>query len=180
MCSFETYRLQTRLFVQIVELRGARNLLPSRFMVGPHRTTFKTPTQVAVGTELRLPRDWDLLLIAPVNVLLIGDSLTTSACVDAMRPHLVEPLVHTNCRDGSVLSSVPSRGTVMFSDLDELVLADQQRLNDWLAHDDHRPRVISTSRASLFPMIEAGMFIESLYYRLNTLCLDLTNSPVER
>lgn len=29
-------------------------------------------------------------------------------------------------------------------------------------------------------MIEAGMFIESLYYRLNTLCLDLTNSPVER
>ena len=29
-------------------------------------------------------------------------------------------------------------------------------------------------------MIEAGMFIESLYYRLNILCLEVTNGPIER
>ena len=29
-------------------------------------------------------------------------------------------------------------------------------------------------------MIEAGMFIESLYYRVNVLRFDLTSDPVER
>jgi len=99
--------------------------------------------------------------------------------VNAIRQHLVDPLVNINCCDGLDLSAVPSRGTVIFSDLDELALTDQHRLNAWLAGADHRPRVISTSRASLVPRIDAGMFIESLYYRLNILRFDLTSGPVE-
>jgi transcriptional regulator of aromatic amino acid metabolism len=54
-----------------------------------------------------------------------------------------------------------------------LALEDQHRLMAWLERGD-RPRVISTSRVSLLPIVQAGMFIESLYYRLNTLCIDLT------
>jgi DNA-binding NtrC family response regulator len=94
--------------------------------------------------------------------------------VDAIRQHLADPLVTVDCRDGLDLSSVPSQGTVVLSDVEELPLEDQQRLNAWLAAADHRPRVISTSRASLFPMIEAGMFVDSLYYRLNVVCVDAT------
>jgi hypothetical protein len=142
---------------------------------GSRRTRVKKPSQIAVGTALRLPADWDLLLIAPVNVLLIGEPATTSALVEAMRSHLVEPLVTV---DGHDALNLPSVGTVILFDVEELVLAGQQRLNAWLAQDDHRPRVISTSRVSLIPMIAAGMFAESLYYRLNTLCL-LTSGPVE-
>ena len=136
---------------------------------GFHRTRFKKPTQIAVETALRLPADWDLLVIAPVNVLLIGEPLTTSAVVDALRPHLVEPL---STVDGHDTLNLPCVGTVVLSDVEGLVRADQQRLNTWLT--DHRSRLITTSRGSLFPMIAAGMFIESLYYRLNTVCIDLT------
>jgi hypothetical protein len=142
---------------------------------GFHRTRFKKPPQIAVGTALRLPADWDLLVIAPVNVLVIGESATTSAVVDAMRPHLVEPLVTVGGHDPL---NLPSVGTVILSDVEGLVLADQQRLNTWLT--DHRSRLITTSRVSLLPMIAAGMFVESLYYRLNTLFIDLTGDLVER
>jgi|SRR5688500_6195331 len=126
------------------------------------------------------PTDWDLVSSVETSVLLIGERGATGASVNAMRPHLVAPLVHIDCRDGLDLSSVPSRGTVILLDVDELALEDQQRLNAWLTRADPRPRVISTSRVSLVPMIDAGTFIESLYYRLNILRFDLTNGPVER
>lgn len=124
------------------------------------------------------PTDWDLVSSVEVNVLLIGERGTIVASVDAMRTHLVDPLVQIDCREGLDLSSVPPRGTVVLLDVDELALADQQRLNAWLAQADDRPRVISTSRVSLVPMIDAGIFIESLYYRLNILRFDLTSGPV--
>jgi len=125
-----------------------------------------------------LAADWDLVSTSAVNVLLMGKSATTGAFVVAMRPHLVDPVVSIDCRDGLNLSSLPSRGTVILSDVEELALEDQQRLNAWLTAAEHRPRVISTSRASLFPMIEAGMFVDSLYYRLNVVCFDGTSGGV--
>jgi hypothetical protein len=138
-------------------------------------------TTVAI-TAIPLPddlaADWDLVSTSAVNVLLMGESVTTGAFVVAMRPHLVDPVVSIDCRDGLNLSSLPSRGTVILSDVEELALEDQQRLNAWLAAADHRARVISTSRASLFPMIEAGMFVDSLYYRLNVVCFDGTSGGV--
>ena len=147
-------------------------------MNNAHPTTVATTTAVPLAGDLAA--DWDLVPTSAVNVLLIGESVSTGAFVDAMRPHLVDPLVNINCQDGLVLSSVPSRGTVIFSDLDTLALSDQQRLNAWLAQAGDRPRVISTSRVSLVPMIDAGMFIESLYYRLNILGFDLASEVEPR
>jgi DNA-binding NtrC family response regulator len=47
--------------------------------------------------------------------------------------------------------------------------ADQARLCSWLEGNQGRTRVISTTREPLFPLLEAGTFAETLYYRLNTL-----------
>ena len=138
-------------------------------MNNPPQTTVTTPAMVRLAGAL--VADWDLASTSAVNVLLIGESETSAAFVEAIRRHLVDPLITVDCRDGLDLSSVPSGGTVVLSDVAELTLADQQRLNSWLAAADHRPRVISTSRASLFPLVEAGMFVDSLYYRLNVVCL---------
>jgi DNA-binding NtrC family response regulator len=52
-----------------------------------------------------------------------------------------------------------------------LALDDQQRLLDWLQECDGRARVISTTSATLLPLMESGAFLHALYYRLNTVCL---------
>jgi DNA-binding NtrC family response regulator len=54
--------------------------------------------------------------------------------------------------------------------VDELVDTDQRRLLDWLG-DAVAVKVISTATASLQPRIERGVFLDSLYYRLNTICI---------
>lgn len=43
-------------------------------------------------------------------------------------------------------------------------------LLDWLS-DAVAVKVISTATASLLPRIERGAFLDSLYYRLNTICI---------
>ena len=131
------------------------------------QSIFSTTASAAV------PTDWDLVFSAQVNVLLLGDGRTTAMLIDEMRPHLIEPVVSVRGGDSPDLNSLPSVGTVVLCDLDELMSADQLALNAWLS-ERHRARVISTSQVSLVPLIDAGMFSDSLYYRLNTLCLDLT------
>jgi transcriptional regulator of aromatic amino acid metabolism len=42
---------------------------------------------------------------------------------------------------------------------------------------DRPVRVISTSETRVWPLVERGAFLASLYYRLNVLCLDLTRTP---
>ena len=39
-----------------------------------------------------------------------------------------------------------------------------------------RTQVISTSRAPLMPLVDDGRFLNSLYYRLNTICVDLMSA----
>ena len=57
-----------------------------------------------------------------------------------------------------------------------LAPTDQHCLREWLNHN--HPRVISTSPASILPIRPcAGLFLESLYYRLNTVCLDARALP---
>ena len=117
--------------------------------------------------------DWDLVFSGQANVLLLGKSGTTARVIDEMRPHLAEPVVSVRGGDSPDLTSLPSVGTVVLCNLDELVSADQLALHAWLS-ESNRPRVICTSEVSLVPLMDAGMFSDTLYYRLNTLCLDMT------
>ena len=52
---------------------------------------------------------------------------------------------------------------------------DQQRLVEWLERAAGRTQVVATSRTALLPRVDAGTFIDTLYYRLNTIALDLSH-----
>jgi DNA-binding NtrC family response regulator len=54
--------------------------------------------------------------------------------------------------------------------VDALVDIDQRRLLDWLGAAVG-VKVISTATAPLLPRIKRGEFLDSLYYRLNTICI---------
>jgi transcriptional regulator of acetoin/glycerol metabolism len=58
--------------------------------------------------------------------------------------------------------------------VDTLSAGEQKTLLEWLESATTRTQVITTATAALTPLVEAGAFDETLYYRLNTVYIDLS------
>ena len=114
--------------------------------------------------------DWDVACRARANVLIIGPTDTTTAVVCESRVALSEPVISALCTDALVLPSAGLAGTLVLHDVGRLALVDQLRLAMWL--ETTHAQVISTSAEPLLPLVQTGLFLEMLYYRLNTICLD--------
>jgi len=54
-----------------------------------------------------------------------------------------------------------------------LTMAEQRQLLEWLDAPATRMQVISTASMPMLPRVEARTFDETLYYRLNTIYIDL-------
>jgi len=104
------------------------------------------------------------------NVFLIGPVARCDEVITTLSPDLIEPIVVCRAREGLVLPSEVMVGALILRDVDALVHADQRRLLDWLGNAV-AVKVISTATASLLPRIGRGAFLDSLYYRLNTICI---------
>jgi hypothetical protein len=74
-----------------------------------------------------------------------------------------------------VLPPVARLSTLILHDVGALSFDDQRRLTDWLERAAGRTQVVSTARTSLFPRVEAGTFVDTLYYRLITLNVDFSH-----
>jgi hypothetical protein len=104
------------------------------------------------------------------NVFLIGPVARCDEVIATLGPHLIGPIVVCRAREGLVLPPPGMVGALILHGVDALVHADQRRLLDWLG-DAVAVKVISTAPAPLLPRIERGAFLDSLYYRLNTICI---------
>jgi len=62
---------------------------------------------------------------------------------------------------------------MILHDVGALTLEEQRRLLDWLLETTGRTRVVSTTSGPLLPLVEVGLFLDTLYYRLNTVYLDV-------
>jgi Sigma-54 interaction domain len=63
--------------------------------------------------------------------------------------------------------------TIVVHDVDTLSPSEQRRLLEWLDAATTHIQVISTASMSLLSRVEARTFNETLYYRLNTIYIDL-------
>jgi DNA-binding NtrC family response regulator len=85
------------------------------------------------------------------------------------------------CRDGLFpLPPSSQSGIVVLRDVDALKPEEQVGLLNWVDSARNRRQVVSTASAPLLPMVEARAFDAALYYRLNTVYIDLTVLTVER
>ncbi len=91
----------------------------------------------------------------------LGNSLRLSAPIASWRPG--EPLI----------LPAADLGTLIIRDVGEMTDVDQARLLKWLDHAVGHTQVVCTSNSSLLPLMAEGRFSDSLYYRLNTICVDL-------
>ena len=135
----------------------------------PQRPTF---------LPLALRAEWDLATTTRHNLLLVGSSSATEALLDALKPHLREPLRHCNPRTGV---SVPeaTEGTLVLSEVAGLDMKQQAQLFRRLDQFEQRVRVVATTSEPLFPLVQAGAFLADLYYRLNIVLFDLTSSSAD-
>lgn len=104
------------------------------------------------------------------NVLIEGPEAAIALVVGALKNELREPLLYW---DGEPPKSVG--GTLVVRAVDSLDADGQRRLLDYLARSSAvgAVQVVSTSAQPVFPLIDRGLFLEDLYYRLNTVLLSL-------
>jgi hypothetical protein len=118
--------------------------------------------------------DLQLMRMPRVNLLLKGPETVTENVLDLLLPTLSTPI--ENWRPGArlALSTSPRLRTLILRDVSGLGADDQQRLLKWLEHAPGRTQVVSTTASSMLPRVEAGKFMDTLYYRLNTIFVNLS------
>ena len=123
---------------------------------------------------LSVHRDLNLARINKTNLLVVGTELLVSSLVSSLVAD-VDSHVMIRCRDGLRLPPTSSQsGTVVLRDVDALKKEEQFRLLDWMDSPSTRIQVVSTASVPLLRLVEGGAFDAGLYYRLNTVYIDLT------
>jgi hypothetical protein len=107
---------------------------------------------------------------ARLNLLLIATDVDPRDVVDVLRCDCPAPIVTWAPGELLVLPEVAHSGTLLLEDLSALALEDQRRLYGWLDASTGWMQVVSITSRSLLPAIQAGAFLEMLYYRLNIVC----------
>jgi hypothetical protein len=122
---------------------------------------------------LLTPEDSDMVRTAWANVLLKGIDSVTDGILDTLRPDLCVPVATWRPGERPWLPPVARCGTMILHDVGALTLEEQYRLMVWLQETAGGTRVVSTTSAPLLPLVEVGAFLDTLYYRLNTIYMEI-------
>jgi hypothetical protein len=121
-------------------------------------------SRVEIREESPANEDWSIVRQERLHALLIGSHAEAAAVLSRVFPDVRWSLALWSPADG------PERGhgqVMLVRDAQDLTAAQQQQLLAWM---DRHPatQVISVASQPLFPLVAAGLFRASLYYRLNT------------
>jgi hypothetical protein len=124
--------------------------------------------------DLAIQNEVDFARVAKANVLVVGPDRLVADLLSLLVPD-ADPEITIRCASNRMrLPPIASRiGTVVFRDVDALTSDQQRRLSEWLNATTTRRQVISTAATPLLPLVETGQFSDALYYRLNTVYIDL-------
>lgn len=121
--------------------------------------------------QLAPPSDWRATLRIGANVLVTGPDDALAAFVEAARSEMREPVRTAAATLPATLDGVR---TLVLTDIEALDSRDQQRLRRWL--DERRTddvQVVSMTSAPLYDLVTGNVFDPALYYRLNTILLEV-------
>jgi len=148
--------------------------------IGPIVGTHAAPQGSDPGDETAPAReasdDWLRMGMPRVNMLLAGREEAVQLVLQTLVAHVEKPIANWSPGEPLRLPPVGRPGTLVLHDVAALELGDQIRLLEWSARAMGRMQVISTTPAPLLPRIAAGAFIDTLYYRLNTVYIELERS----
>jgi|SRR5688500_1608115 len=113
------------------------------------------------------------LRMPPVNVLLTGGHGATREVLAGLLRDVGGPILAWYPGERLVLPRHPRVGTMILHEVGMMSQEDQLRLRDWLETRSRRIQIVSTTSAPLEPHVDAGAFNDTLYFRLNTVRIDL-------
>ena len=131
------------------------------------------PYSESDSVSLSAASDLNVARTTRANVLVVGPEPLVKNVLKLVAPATRhEGIVQS--REGRLRLPSPLRpSTVVVQDVDALTTAEQRQLLEWLDAPNTRTQVISTASTPLLPRIDARTFNETLYYRLNTIYIDL-------
>jgi len=119
------------------------------------------------------PEDWRALLRTRAHMLVTGPAGALTAFARAARSELREPVASISATTPLFLEGAR---TLILSDTHLLDHAGQQRLLAWMNESRNADtQVISLTSARVYAFVSKG-FDANLYYRLNTIYLELQDS----
>ena len=136
----------------------------------PHASRpFSEPDAVslAAASDLNVARS------TRANLLVLGPEQLVKNVLKLVAPTLKRDIVVQAGEGGLQLPASLRPSTLVIQDVDMLTTGEQRRLLEWLDGGSTRTQVISTASTPLLARVEANTFNETLYYRLNTIYIDL-------
>jgi hypothetical protein len=145
-----------------------------RFGDAPARATFDFET-IADATFMRSlscdARRLHLLVqCAPADV---------DVLVSRIVPWCVRPL-HARRLPGPLSLPLERAGTLLLRGVSALSVAQQIELYDWLIASHPGMQVVSVTSVPIGPLVEAGLFLQGLFDRLNTIQLNASRRAARR
>jgi sigma-54-interacting transcriptional regulator len=119
-----------------------------------------------------LSNDFQIARSARVNLLLIQQDAAVAQLLDQLLPDLNEPIARWHPGQRLELPPIHLAGTMVLQNVGAMCADDQRLLLAWLEASEGRTQVVSTTPESLLPSVNAGTFLDTLYYRLNTVCVN--------
>jgi hypothetical protein len=126
-----------------------------------------------VARAQAVPRDCRIAKASRSNLFLIGRTTRVEPVIDALWPGVA----HVGWRPGRRLWFPFEAETFVLYDVDCLWRGEQRRLMEWLTARGGRTQLVTTSTEPLTDRVQANAFLDTLYYRLNTVCVDLRDEP---
>jgi Sigma-54 interaction domain len=118
-------------------------------------------------------RDLQVASIPRTNVLVVGNPEATRIVVDMLRLDLRGPVMRWRTGQPLDLPSPAQAATLVLENVTRLTTDEQFRVLRWLDDVKGKIRVVSTTSDALWPRVQVGVFNEVLYYRLNTVFVDM-------
>ena len=113
--------------------------------------------------------EWQFLSDRPCNVLLEGTAAATDGVLQLLRPLIREPMLW-NAPPAMRHPRNSKTHTLIVKEAADLDGDQQRALLAWM-NDAQGSQIVATSSRTLYPLVEAGLFDASLYYRLNVVLL---------
>lgn len=138
------------------------------------RTTAVGLTQnhaTTIDSALGLPAEFGLADAARLNTLVVGPPDVITRVLGTLGHRFEVPILTS--RGCLSLQRATTARTLIIDDIDRLSLSDQCELMKWMEQVPSCPRIISTASGPLLTALADGAFLADLYYRLNTVYVDL-------
>ncbi len=148
-----------------------------------HEALARPLTGAVTDLPLPMPEHWRQASVAQKNLRELGMPRVNMLFVgaDDAAWHLLSgslglasPVASWRPGDAMHLPESAAVRTLVIREVGRMTGAEQVRLLDWLDRAVGRTQVVSTSTVPVLPLVEEGRFINTLYYRLNTVCVDLS------